>query len=65
VPLYCVGVASQWVLSLPYRLRYQLARDPDLCRAVAGVLLRAVDRVLRARARDEGVEEGRGGRRVS
>ena len=51
----------QWVLSLPYRLRYQLAWDHDLCRAVAGVLLRAVDRVLRARARDEGVEDGRSG----
>ena len=51
----------QWVLSLPYRLRYQLAWDHDLCRAVAGVLMRAVDRVLRARSRDEGVEEGRGG----
>ncbi len=51
----------QWVLSLPYRLRYQLAWDHDLCRAVVGVLLRAVCRVLRARARDDGVEAGRGG----
>jgi hypothetical protein len=51
----------EWVLSLPYRMRYQLAWDHDLCRAVAGVLLRAVDRVLRARACDQGVEEGRGG----
>jgi hypothetical protein len=51
----------QWVLSLPYRLRYQLAWDHDLCRAVVGVLLGAVDRVLRARARDEGVEGGRTG----
>jgi hypothetical protein len=51
----------QWVLSLPYRVRYQLAWDHDLCRAVAGALLRAVDRVLRARACDQGVEAGRGG----
>jgi len=51
----------QWVLSLPYRLRYRLAWDHDLCRAVAGVLLRAVFRVLRERARDDGVEEGRSG----
>jgi hypothetical protein len=51
----------QWVLSLPYGLRYQLAWDHDLCREVVGVLLRAVFRVLRARARDDGVEEGRGG----
>ena len=48
-------------LSLPYRLRYVLAWDHDLCRAVVGVLLRAVFRVLRARARDGGVEDGRGG----
>ena len=27
----------QWVLSLPHRLRYLLAWDHDLCRAVAGV----------------------------
>ncbi len=50
-----------WVLSLPYQLRYLLAWDHDLCRAVAGVFLRAVFRVLRERARDEGVEGGRGG----
>jgi hypothetical protein len=43
----------QWVLSLPYRLRYQLAWDHDVCRAVVGVLLRAVFRVLGDRARDD------------
>jgi hypothetical protein len=32
----------QWVLSLPYRLRYRLAWDHDLCRAVVGVCMRAV-----------------------
>jgi hypothetical protein len=51
----------QWVLSLPYRLRYQLAWDHDRCRAVAGILLRAVFRVLADRARDDGVDAGRGG----
>ena len=51
----------QWVLSLPYRLRYQLAWDHDLCRAVVGVLFGAVFRVLGARAGDDGVEAGRGG----
>jgi hypothetical protein len=49
------------VLSLPYRLRYQLAWDHDLCRAVVGVFLRAVLGFLRARARDAGVDDGRGG----
>ena len=28
----------QWVLSLPYRMRYQMAWDHELCRAVVGVL---------------------------
>jgi hypothetical protein len=51
----------QWVLSLPYRLRYLLAWDHDLCRAVAGVLSQAVFRLLRERARDAGVEGGRSG----
>jgi hypothetical protein len=51
----------QWVLSVPYRLRYRLAWDHDLCRAVAGILVRSVHRVLRDRARDSGVEDGRGG----
>ena len=32
----------QWVLSVPYRVRYQLAWDHDLCRAVVGVLLSAM-----------------------
>jgi hypothetical protein len=50
----------QWVLSLPYRLRYVLAWDHDLCRAVVAVFLRAVF-LLRARACDGGVEDGRGG----
>ena len=51
----------QWVLSVPYRLRYQLAWDHDLCRAVAGVMVRSICRVLVDRARDVGVEGGRGG----
>ena len=51
----------QWVLSLPYRLRYQLAWDHDLCRGVVAVFLRAVLGFLRVRARDGGVADGRGG----
>jgi hypothetical protein len=51
----------QWVLSLPYRLRYQLAWDHELCRAVVGVFLRAVLGSLRAGARHDGVADGRGG----
>jgi hypothetical protein len=50
----------QWVLSVPYRLRYLLAWDHDLCREVAGVLLHAVFRMLGDRARDHGVGRGLG-----
>jgi Putative transposase/Transposase zinc-binding domain len=51
----------QWVLSLPYRLRYLLAWDHDLCRAVVSVHARAVLGFLRARARRGGVTNGRSG----
>jgi hypothetical protein len=51
----------QWVLSLPHRLRYLLAWDHDLCRAVSGVAVRAVLGFLRRRARREGVADGRSG----
>ena len=40
----------EWVLSLPYRLRYQLAWDHELCRAVVAVFIRTVLGALRARA---------------
>ncbi len=51
----------QWVLSVPYRLRYLLAWDHDICPDVAAILSRAIFRVLREGARDVGVEDGRGG----
>ena len=41
----------QWVLSLPPRIRYVLAWDHALCRAVVGVFMRAVLGFLRRRAR--------------
>jgi hypothetical protein len=51
----------QWVLSLPYRMRYQLAWNHDACRGVVAAFVRAVLGSLRARARDGGVDDGRGG----
>jgi hypothetical protein len=51
----------QWVLSLPYRLRYVLAWDHDLCRAVVRVYVRTVLGFLRHVARQAGVADGRGG----
>ena len=51
----------QWVLSLPHRIRYLLAWDHELCRAVVAVYLRAVLGFLRRRARGGGVPDGRSG----
>jgi len=50
----------QWVLTLPPRLRYLLAWDHTLCRAVVAVYLRAVLGWLRRQARRRGVRDGRG-----
>ncbi|MBW2281154.1 MAG: transposase [Deltaproteobacteria bacterium] len=41
----------QWVLSLPFALRYRLAYDRELTSAVLGVFVRAVFESLRRRAR--------------
>ena len=51
----------QWVLSLPPRIRYVLAWDHELCRAVVAVYVRAVLGWLRRDARGCGVADGRGG----
>lgn len=50
----------QWVLSMPYRLRYQFAWHHDVCRAIIGVFVRAVLRALRARASDHDVSASDG-----
>jgi hypothetical protein len=46
----------QWVLTVPHRLRYVLAWDHALARAVVGVFVRAVLGWLRQRARVDGVK---------
>jgi Putative transposase len=51
----------QWVLTVPHRLRYRLAFDHALCRAVLGVLVRAVLGWYRRRARRAGIADGRSG----
>jgi len=50
----------QWVLTLPHRLRYKLAYDHSLCRAVLAVFIRGVLGFERRRARAQGIR-GRGG----
>ena len=48
----------QWVLTLPHGLRYVLAWDHTLCRAVSGVFVRVVLGFLRRRARRAGAHGG-------
>ena len=51
----------QWVLTLPYRMRYLCAYEPELCRGVRRIFVRAVFSHFRRRAREKGVEGGRSG----
>jgi len=51
----------QWVLTLPHRLRYQLAWDHTLCRAVLAVYARALLGFERRRACRRGVADGKTG----
>src|SRR5215813_767545 len=51
----------QWVLTLPYRLRYRLAWDHALCRAVLGVYVRTLLAFYARTARSHGIQGGRTG----
>jgi hypothetical protein len=51
----------QWVLSLPHRVRYLLARRPELCRELRGIFARAVPSFYGRRAEVEGHVGGRCG----
>ena len=51
----------QWVLSLPFRIRYLLAYDARLCSAVRRILVRTILDWLRKRAASAGVSGGRSG----
>jgi hypothetical protein len=51
----------QWVLSLPFAVRYLLARDPELCTKVRRIYVRAVFGLLRRRARKLGIDAPRPG----
>ena len=51
----------QWVLSLPFELRYRLAWDHQLCRAVFAVYTRALLGFYRKRAKASGHQDGRTG----
>src|SRR3989442_2990173 len=49
--------ARQWVLSVPFALRYRLAYDAEMVTAVLGVFIRAVFGLYRRMARDYGIDQ--------
>ncbi len=51
----------QWVLTMPYRLRYQMAWNHGLSRAVLGVYARVLGDVYRRGARARGIDGGQTG----
>ena len=51
----------QWVLTMPYRLRYLLAWNHRLCRSVLSVYARALLEFYRRRAHNRGAWDGRTG----
>jgi hypothetical protein len=51
----------QWVLTLPYRLRYQMAWNHGLSRAVLRVYTHALGEVYRRGARARGIAGGQTG----
>ncbi|MFH0945982.1 MAG: transposase zinc-binding domain-containing protein [Planctomycetota bacterium] len=51
----------QWVLTFPFRLRYLLAYNAKLCRAVRKVSIRALLTFLRRSARKFGIDDGHSG----
>jgi Putative transposase/Transposase zinc-binding domain len=51
----------QWVLSLPFALRYRMAYDHDLCRAALAVTTRALIGFQRRRAKKQGVADPHSG----
>jgi len=51
----------QWVLALLHRVRFLCAYDPELCRGVRRIFVRAVSSHYRRRARAEGLEDPRTG----
>jgi hypothetical protein len=51
----------QWVLTLPYQLRYHLAWNHDRCRRVLAVFIRALLGFYRRKAKALGIADGRSG----
>src|SRR5881628_742447 len=47
----------QWVLSLPFALRYRLAYDSEMVTAVLGIFIRALFGLYRRRARNYGIDQ--------
>ena len=51
----------QWVLTLPHRVRFLCAYDPELCTGVRRIFVRAVASFYKRRARERGIDVPRTG----
>ena len=51
----------QWVLSVPWSLRYQLAFDAALCTEVLAVFMRVIFGWLKSTAKNQGLRDAQGG----
>lgn len=59
--VFPVAPVRQWVLSLPFALRYRLAYDHALSRKVLRIFWRELERYQRRRARERGYADARTG----
>ncbi len=51
----------QWVITVPFRVRYLIAFDKELCADVKRIAVRTVMSHLRLKARRKGIRKGHGG----
>lgn len=51
----------QWVLSIPFELRYWMAADPALLKRVNRIVIQEIDNAIRRKMRDLGFASGEGG----
>jgi hypothetical protein len=53
-----IAPVRQWVLTVPHRLRYRMAYDHDVCRAVHRAFARSLQMSYRQRAAAAGISQG-------
>lgn len=54
-------VTRQWVLSFPYRLRYQMAHNPKLTNKILSIFIKAISSYHKKKAKLSGIKAARSG----